>query len=90
MHVLMFGLEEIEPDGLKEENINIIINYYEKKLEKPLEKKHLWFDENDDFDKISAIVLDKMHELNEFTRDFFLIIMFSPKVSVLELNSFLN
>lgn len=70
MHVLMFGLEEIEPDGLKEENINIIINYYEKKLEKPLEKKHLWFDENDDFDKIAAIVLDKMHELNEFTRDF--------------------
>lgn len=70
MRTLLVGLEKIDSDDLKEENVKEMIDYYENKLHNTEEVTPLWFDGIDDFDKIAAIVLDKMYVLNEFTRDF--------------------
>lgn len=66
---LRFGLEAIDPENNKENNVTEMLEYYEDILSRPVDKKPLWFDGIDDFDKIASIVLDKMNQINDFTRE---------------------
>lgn len=79
MHTLLTGLDVIDPIKTKEENINELVEYYEEILSSPAEKKPLWFNGTDDFDEIASIVLDKMNQLNDFTREVVEYAAFSKK-----------
>ena len=70
MHILLTALEKIDISNSRDNNVTEILDYYNNILSSPEEIKPLWFKGVDDFDKIASIVLDKMYELNEFTRDF--------------------